>query len=187
MNSSKSGQLPFSDVDDDMELEELFGFRAKADTNSNRIASTTVETSNNLSISKGRASFDSWKEKMEADIRKNNNDDDDVFNRIKITEPAVKLIRLDEITEADVDDMEDQLFQKYTENEGVRDDLDDELEVMKSSSSSSSSGNHHQDDAEGGGEEGEEEDEAEAQKDYYEISEADEEEEGMLLNICTTI
>jgi len=182
MNSSKSGQLPFSDVDDDMELEELFGFRAKADTNSNRIASTTVETSNNLSISKGRASFDSWKEKMEADIRKNN-DDDDVFNRIKITEPAVKLIRLDEITEADVDDMEDQLFQKYTENEGVRDDLDDELENMKSSSSS---GNHHHD-AEGGGEEGEEEDEAEAQKDYYEISEADEEEEGMLLNICTTI
>jgi hypothetical protein len=182
MNSSKSGQLPFSDVDDDMELEELFGFRAKADTSSNRIASATVETSNNLSISKGRASFDSWKEKMEADIRKNN-DDDDVFNRIKITEPAVKLIRLDEITEADVDELEDQLFQKYTENEGVRDDLDDELEVMKSSSSS---GNHHQD-AEGGGEEGEEEDEAEAQKDYYEISEADEEEEGMLLNICTTI
>ena len=26
MNSSKSGQLPFSDVDDDMELEKLFGF-----------------------------------------------------------------------------------------------------------------------------------------------------------------
>jgi hypothetical protein len=181
MNSSKSGQLPFSDVDDDMELEELFGFRAKADTSSKRIASATVETSNNLSISKGRASFDSWKEKMEVDIRKKI-DDDDVFNRIKITEPAVKLIRLDEITEADVDDMEDQLFQKYTENEGVRDDSDDELEVMKSSSSS---GNHH--DAEGGGEEGEEEDEAEAQKDYYEISEADEEEEGMLLNICTTI
>ena len=176
MNSSKSSQLPYSDGDDDMELEELFGFKVKVDTNSKRIAATTVETSNNFSISEGRASFDTWKEKMEEDIRKNN--DDDVFNCIKITEPAVKLIRLDEITDADVDDMEDQLFQKYTENEGVRDDLDDELEVMKSSS-----GNHH--DAEGGEEE--EEDEAEAQKNYYEIYEADEEEEGMLLNICTTI
>ena len=38
--------------------------------------------------------------------------------------PAVKIIRLDEITDADVDDLEEQLFQKYSEVEDIRDDMD---------------------------------------------------------------
>jgi hypothetical protein len=77
-------------------------------------------------------------------------------------EPAVKLIRLDEITDAEVDDMEAELFQKYTANEYVRDDSDNELDGTKDNSNKEIV-------------EGVEEDEEE--KNYYELYDTDEEEE----------
>jgi hypothetical protein len=58
---------------------------------------------------------------MEEDIRQNNDTDGNQFINI---EPAAKIIRLDEITDADVDDLEEQLFQKYSEVEDIRDDTD---------------------------------------------------------------
>ena len=59
--------------------------------------------------------------------------------------------------------MEEQLFQKYSEVEDIRDDMDVELEPKEKSS-----GNNDED--EEGGE----------QNYYYDVYEADEEEEGML-------
>jgi hypothetical protein len=62
---------------------------------------------------------------MEEDIRQNNETDG---NQLINIEPAVEIIRLDEITDADVDDLEEQLFQKYSEVKDIRDDMDVELE-----------------------------------------------------------
>jgi hypothetical protein len=172
MNSSQNNQWTVVDDDDDNDLEYLFGFRAKqvhtetTGSNNKNIAATVVEDSTTLSTSsKGRVNFDSWKEKMDENIRKNNDNDGIKFIEIdKITmEPAVKLIRLDEITDAEVDDMEAELFQKYTANEYVRDDSDNELDGTKDNSNKKEIV------------EGVEEDEEE--KNYYELYDTDEEEE----------
>ena len=116
-----------------------------------------IKANNNISGSKGRVNFDSWKENMEEDIRHNNDTDGNQFINI---EPAVKI---DEITDADVDDLEEQLFQKYSEVEDIRDNMDGELEPKEKSS-----GNNN------------DEDEEEGEENYYDFYEADEEEEGML-------
>jgi hypothetical protein len=151
------------DDDDDVELEELFGFRAKIErTTTSSIsnnAATVIKANNNISGSKLRVTFDSWKENMEEDIRQNNDTDGNQFINI---EPAAKIIRLDEITDADVDDLEEQLFQKYSEVEDIRDDMDVELEPKEKSG-----GNNNEDEEEG-------------EENYYDVYEADKEEEGML-------
>ena len=151
------------DDDDDVELEELFGFRAKIErTTTSSIsnnAATVIKANNNISGSKLRVTFDSWKENMEEDIRQNNDTDGNQFINI---EPAAKIIRLDEITDADVDDLEEQLFQKYSAVEDIPDDMDVELEPKEKSG-----GNN-------------DEDEEEGEENYYDVYEADEEEEGML-------
>ena len=122
------------DDDDDVELEELFGFRAKIKrTTTSSIsnnAATVIKANNNISGSKLRVTFDSWKENMEKDIRQNNDTDGNQFINI---EPVAKIIRLDEITDADVDDLEEQLFQKYSEVEDIPDDMDVELEPKEKS------------------------------------------------------
>ena len=160
--SINSHTLSFDD-DDDVELEELFGFRAKIErTTTSSIsnnAATVIKANNNISGSKLRVTFDSWKENMEEDIRQNNDTDGNQFINI---EPAVKIIRLDEITDADVDDLEEQLFQKYSAVEDIPDDMDVELEPKEKSG-----GNN-------------DEDEEEGEENYYDVYEADEEEEGML-------
>ena len=152
------------DDDDDVELEELFGFRAKIErTTTSSIsnnAATVIKANNNISGRKLRVTFDSWKENIEEDIRQNNGTDGNQFINI---EPAAKIIRLDEITDADVDDLEEQLFQKYSEVEDIRDDMDVELEPKEKSG-----GNNN------------DEDEEEGEGNYYDVYEADEEEEGML-------
>ena len=133
MKQSTNSHTLSLDDDDDVELEELFGFRAKIErTTTSSIsnnAATVIKANNNISSgSKGRVTFDSWKENMEEDIRQNNDTDGNQFINI---EPAAKIIRLDEITDADVDDLEEQLFQKYSEVEDIRDDMDVELEPKK--------------------------------------------------------
>ncbi len=98
---------------------------------------------------------------MEGKISDIHNNDTDGNQFINI-EPAVKIVRLDEITDADVDDLEEQLFQKYSEVEDIlRDDMDVELEPKEKSS-----GNNDEDE--------------EGEQNYYDVYEADEEEEGML-------
>jgi len=163
MKQSTNSHTLSLDDDDDVELEELFGFRAKIErTTTSSIsnnAATVIKANNNISGSKLRVTFDSWKENMEEDIRQNNDTDGNQFINI---EPAVKIIRLDEITDADVDDLEEQLFQKYSEVEDIRDDMDVELEPKEKSG-----GNN-------------DEDEEEGEENYYDVYEADEEEEGML-------
>lgn len=160
--STNSHPLSLDD-DDDVELEEMFGFRAKIESTTtssiSNNAATVIKANNNISGSKLRVTFDSWKENMEEDIRQNNDTDGNQFINI---EPAVKIIRLDEITDADVDDLEEQLFQKYSEVEDIRDDMDVELEPKEKSG-----GNN-------------DEDEEEGEENYYDVYEADEEEEGML-------
>jgi len=145
MKQSTNSHTLSLDDDDDVELEELFGFRAKIErTTTSSIsnnAATVIKANNNISGSKLRVTFDSWKENMEEDIRQNNDTDGNQFINI---EPAVKIIRLDEITDADVDDLEVQLFQKYSEVEDIRDDMDVELEPKEKSG-----GNNDEDD-EGG-------------------------------------
>jgi hypothetical protein len=98
----------------------MFGFRAKIGSTTTisiiNNAATVIKANNNISGSKLRVTFDSWKENMEEDIRQNNDTDGNQFTNI---EPAVKIIRLDEITDADVDDLEEQLFQKYSEVEDM--------------------------------------------------------------------
>ena len=159
--STNSHPLSLDD-DDDVELEEMFGFRAKIESTTtssiSNNAATVIKANNNISGSKLRVTFDSWKENMEEDIRQNNDTDGNQFINI---EPAVKIIRLDEITDADVDDLEEQLFQKYSEVEDIRDDMDVELEPKEKSSVNN------------------DEDE-EGEQNYYDVYEADEEEEGML-------
>ena len=163
MKQSTNSHTLSLDDDDDVELEELFGFRAKIErTTTSSIsnnAATVIKANNNISGSKLRVTFDSWKENMEEDIRQNNDTDGNQFINI---EPAVKIIRLDEITDADVDDLEEQLFQKYSEVEDIPDDMDVELEPKEKSG-----GNN-------------DEDEEEGEENYYDVYEADEEEEGML-------
>ena len=123
--STNSHPLSLDD-DDDVELEEMFGFRAKIESTTtssiSNNAATVIKANNNISGSKLRVTFDSWKENMEEDISRQNNDTDG--NQFINIEPAVKIIRLDEITDADVDDLEEQLFQKYSEVEDIRDDMD---------------------------------------------------------------
>ena len=163
MKQSTNSHTLSLDDDDDVELEELFGFRAKIErTTTSSIsnnAATVIKANNNISGSKLRVTFDSWKENMEKDIRQNNDTDGNQFINI---EPAAKIIRLDEITDADVDDLEEQLFQKYSEVEDIPDDMDVELEPKEKSG-----GNN-------------DEDEEEGEENYYDVYEADEEEEGML-------
>ena len=163
MKQSTNSHTLSLDDDDDVELEELFGFRAKIErTTTSSIsnnAATVIKANNNISGSKLRVTFDSWKENMEEHIRQNNDTDGNQFINI---EPAAKIIRLDEITDADVDDLEEQLFQKYSEVEDIRDDMDVELEPKEKSG-----GNN-------------DEDEEEGEENYYDVYEADEEEEGML-------
>ena len=160
--STNSHPLSLDD-DDDVELEEMFGFRAKIESTTtssiSNNAATVIKANNNISGSKGRVTFESWKENMEEDISRQNNDTDG--NQFINIEPAVKIIRLDEITDADVDDLEKQLFQKYLEVEDIRDDMDVELEPKEKSSVNN------------------DEDE-EGEQNYYDVYEADEEEEGML-------
>ena len=163
MKQSTNSHTLSLDDDDDVELEELFGFRAKIESTTtssiSNNAATVIKANNNISGSKLRVTFDSWKENMEEDIRQNNDTDGNQFINI---EPAAKIIRLDEITDADVDDLEEQLFQKYSEVEDIRDDMDVELEPKEKSG-----GNN-------------DEDEEEGEENYYDVYEADEEEEGML-------
>jgi hypothetical protein len=163
MKQSTNSHTLLLDDDDDVELEELFGFRAKIErTTTSSIsnnAATVIKANNNISGSKLRVTFDSWKENMEEDIRQNNDTDGNQFINI---EPAAKIIRLDEITDADVDDLEEQLFQKYSAVEDIPDDMDVELEPKEKSG-----GNN-------------DEDEEEGEENYYDVYEADEEEEGML-------
>ena len=163
MKQSTNSHTLSLDDDDDVELEELFGFRAKIErTTTSSIsnnAATVIKANNNISGSKLRVTFDSWKENMEEHIRQNNDTDGNQFINI---EPAAKIIRLDEITDADVDDLEEQLFQKYSEVEDIPDDMDVELEPKEKSG-----GNN-------------DEDEEEGEENYYDVYEADEEEEGML-------
>ena len=163
MKQSTNSHTLSLDDDDDVELEELFGFRAKIErTTTSSIsnnAATVIKANNNISGSKLRVTFDSWKENMEEDIRHNNDTDENQFINI---EPAVKIVRLDEITDADVDDLEEQLFQKYSAVEDIPDDMDVELEPKEKSG-----GNN-------------DEDEEEGEENYYDVYEADEEEEGML-------
>ena len=163
MKQSTNSHTLSLDDDDDVELEELFGFRAKIErTTTSSIsnnAATVIKANNNISGSKLRVTFDSWKENMEKDIRQNNDTDGNQFINI---EPVAKIIRLDEITDADVDDLEEQLFQKYSEVEDIPDDMDVELEPKEKSG-----GNN-------------DEDEEEGEENYYDVYEADEEEEGML-------
>lgn len=163
MKPSTNSHTLSLDDDDDVELEELFGFRAKIErTTTSSIsnnAATVIKANNNISGSKLRVTFDSWKENMEEDIRQNNDTDGNQFINI---EPAAKIIRLDEITDADVDDLEEQLFQKYSAVEDIPDDMDVELEPKEKSG-----GNN-------------DEDEEEGEENYYDVYEADEEEEGML-------
>ena len=163
MKQSTNSHTLSLDDDDDVELEELFGFRAKIErTTTSSIsnnAATVIKANNNISGSKLRVTFDSWKENMEEDIRQNNDTDGNKFINI---EPAAKIIRLDEITDADVDDLEEQLFQKYSAVEDIPDDMDVELEPKEKSG-----GNN-------------DEDEEEGEENYYDVYEADEEEEGML-------
>ncbi len=146
-----------------MSNSKLFGFRAKIESTStssiSNNAATVIKANNNISGSKLRVTFDSWKESMEEDIKQNNDTDGNQFINI---EPAAKIIRLDKITDADVDDLEEQLFQKYSEVEDIRDDMDVELEEPKEKSG----GNN-------------DEDEEEGEENYYDVYEADEEEEGM--------
>ena len=161
--STNSHPLSLDD-DDDVELEEMFGFRAKIESTTtssiSNNAATVIKANNNISSgSKGRVTFDSWKENMEEDISRQNNDTDG--NQFINIEPVAKIIRLDEITDADVDDLEEQLFQKYSEVEDIRDDMDVELEPKEKSS-----GNNDEDE--------------EGEQNYYDVYEADEEEEGML-------
>jgi hypothetical protein len=164
MKQSTNSHTLSLDDDDDVELEELFGFRAKIErTTTSSIsnnAATVIKANNNISGSKLRVTFDSWKENMEEDIRQNNDTDGNQFINI---EPAAKIIRLDEITDADVDDLEEQLFQKYSEVEDIPDDMDVELEPKEKSG-----GNNDEDEEEGG------------EENSYDVYEADEEEEGML-------
>ena len=89
---------------------------------------------------------------MEEDIRQNNETDG---NQLINIEPAVEIIRLDEITDADVDDLEEQLFQKYSEVKDIRDDMDVELEPKEKSG-----GNNDEDE--------------EGEQNYYDVYEADE-------------
>lgn len=163
MKQSTNSHTLSLDDDDDVELEELFGFRAKIErTTTSSIsnnAATVIKANNNISGSKLRVTFDSWKENMEEHIRQNNDTDGNQFINI---EPAAKIIRLDEITDADVDDLEEQLFQKYSAVEDIPDDMDVELEPKEKSG-----GNN-------------DEDEEEGEENYYDVYEADEEEEGML-------
>ena len=163
MKQSTNSHTLSLDDDDDVELEELFGFRAKIErTTTSSIsnnAATVIKANNNISGSKLRVTFDSWKENMEEDIRQNNDTDGNQFINI---EPAAKIIRLDEITDADVDVLEEQLFQKYSAVEDIPDDMDVELEPKEKSG-----GNN-------------DEDEEEGEENYYDVYEADEEEEGML-------
>jgi hypothetical protein len=120
MKPSTNSHPLLLDDDDDVELEEMFGFRAKIGSTTTisiiNNAATVIKANNNISGSKLRVTFDSWKENMEEDIRQNNDTDGNQFTNI---EPAVKIIRLDEITDADVDDLEEQLFQKYSEVEDM--------------------------------------------------------------------
>ena len=163
MKQSTNSHTLSLDDDDDVELEELFGFRAKIErTTTSSIsnnAATVIKANNNISGSKLRVTFDSWKENMEEHIRQNNDTDGNQFINI---EPAAKIIRLDEITDADVDDLEEQLFQKYSAVEDIPDDMDVELEPKEKSG-----GNN-------------DEDEEEGEENYYDVYKADEEEEGML-------
>jgi hypothetical protein len=163
MKQSTNSHTLSLDDDDDVELEELFGFRAKIErTTTSSIsnnAATVIKANNNISGSKLRVTFDSWKENMEEDIRQSNDTDGNQFINI---EPAAKIIRLDEITDADVDDLEEQLFQKYSAVEDIPDDMDVELEPKEKSG-----GNNNEDEEEG-------------EENYYDVYEADEEEEGML-------
>ena len=163
MKQSTNSHTLSLDDDDDVELEELFGFRAKIErTTTSSIsnnAATVIKANNNISGSKLRVTFDSWKENMEEDIRQNNDTDGNQFINI---EPAVKIVRLDEISDANVDDLEEQLFQKYSEVEDIRDDMDVELEPKEKSG-----GNN-------------DEDEEEGEENCYDVYKADEEEEGML-------
>ena len=163
MKQSTNSHTLSLDDDDDVELEELFGFRAKIErTTTSSIsnnAATVIKANNNISGSKLRVTFDSWKENMEKDIRQNNDTDGNQFINI---EPVAKIIRLDEISDADVDDLEEHLFQKYSEVVDIPDDMDVELEPKEKSG-----GNN-------------DEDEEEGEENYYDVYEADEEEEGML-------
>ena len=163
MKQSTNSHTLSLDDDDDVELEELFGFRAKIErTTTSSIsnnAATVIKANNNISGSKLRVTFDSWKENMEEDIRQNNDTDGNQFINI---EPAVKIVRLDEISDANVDDLEEQLFQKYSEVEDIRDDMDVELEPKEKSS-----GNNDEDE--------------EGEQNYYDVYEADEDEEGIML------
>ena len=156
MKQSTNSHTLSLDDDDDVELEELFGFRAKIEcTTTSSIsnnAATVIKANNNISGSKLRVTFDSWKENMEKDIRQNNDTDGNQFINI---EPVAKIIRLDEITDADVDDLEEQLFQKYSAVEDIPDDMDVELEPKEKSG-----GNNDEDE--------------EGEQNYYDVYEADE-------------
>ena len=72
MKQSTNSHTLSLDDDDDVELEELFGFRAKIErTTTSSIsnnAATVIKANNNISGSKGRVTFDSLKERYQTYI-----------------------------------------------------------------------------------------------------------------------
>jgi hypothetical protein len=66
--STNSHPLSLDD-DDDVELEELFDFRAKIESTTtssiSNNAATVIKANNSISGSKGRVTFDSWKERYQ--------------------------------------------------------------------------------------------------------------------------
>jgi len=136
MSSSRNTVSFTIDDDDDLEMQELFGFRpaSRQTTNNNTNATSRIDSSH----SKERDNYDFSIKRMEENIQKCKNETGNfVTDHHREMDEGVKFVKLEEyITDKDIEDMESKLFQQYTENEN---ETDDDLLVMMSGSSSSSS------------------------------------------------
>ena len=121
--SIKSGILSVDD-DDDMDLQEMFGFRPQKISNVNgdncKFSSELVNSPINVAVDES-IKIRSNDKKNWSGTRTFNDDN------------GVKFLKLGETSDADIEDVEASLFLQYTTNENACDDEDDlENQVVKS-------------------------------------------------------
>jgi hypothetical protein len=118
--SNNSGFIVVDD-DDDLEMQEMFGFRSK----SNHINKSSSPTSNENSCirdsCKERDDYNASLKRMDENIHLDDLKTAD-FMHSGADEDYVKFVRLGDTTaDIDIEEMEAQFFQKYTENENEPD------------------------------------------------------------------
>lgn len=123
MSLSNNSGFIVADDDDDLEMQEMFGFRSKSNHISKTASPTTSYNSDMRDSCKERDDYNESLNRMEVNLHS-----DDIkmadFVHSGADENYVKFVRLEDTTtadDADIEEMEAQFFQKYTDNENEPD------------------------------------------------------------------